>query len=328
MNQGPILFLGMFAALALSWFGMIVQPQLQLGRATPGTNTLTRVDAYPQARPGLAQQGLQVYRSLGCATCHSQQVRQGPLHFDLVLTAPGTNTAEVVEATHRLRPDLPKPEIGSLLSKLPVTVLAGLVNKAHADAAAESLSTNGAKVEVRMLASGADIARGWGRGRTVAADFLWDRPALPGHSRLGPDLANVGLRLPNPDWHYRHLYDPKSLVPASVMPPYRFLFERRKAGPVPTPDALKSVAESAATILAGSRTNWTTAPGGAAVAGPADAEEIVPTDDAHALVAYLLSLRADVPIAERPLAYLATGPTNAAPAQSTAVTNPPAAFKP
>ena len=42
MNQGPAIFLGVFAALSVSWYGMIVQPQLQLGRATPGTNVLNK----------------------------------------------------------------------------------------------------------------------------------------------------------------------------------------------------------------------------------------------------------------------------------------------
>ena len=33
MNHGPLIFLGVFAALALSWFGLIFEPQLQLGTA-------------------------------------------------------------------------------------------------------------------------------------------------------------------------------------------------------------------------------------------------------------------------------------------------------
>ncbi len=89
MNRGPLLFLGIFTALALSWFGMIVQPQLQLGSEIPGTNVVNKTDPYPQARAGLAQQGLQVYRALGCASCHSQQVRQDGTVFDVVLTASG-----------------------------------------------------------------------------------------------------------------------------------------------------------------------------------------------------------------------------------------------
>ena len=60
MNHGPLIFLGVFVALASSWFGMIFQPQLQLGTAKQETNLVSTVELYPQARPGLAKQGLDV----------------------------------------------------------------------------------------------------------------------------------------------------------------------------------------------------------------------------------------------------------------------------
>jgi len=49
-------------------------------------------------------------------------------------------------------------------------------------------------------------------------------PPLLGTQRTGPDLTGVGDRLPSVLWHYWHLYDPRSVSPGSVMPPYRFLF--------------------------------------------------------------------------------------------------------
>jgi cbb3-type cytochrome oxidase cytochrome c subunit len=310
MNHGPLIFLGVFAALAMSWFGMIVQPQLQLGRATPGTNIVDTAKLYPQARAGVAQHGEQVYRSLGCASCHSQQVRQDGLTLNLILKDAGTNTVAVVEAIHELRPDLPLPEAGRLLAKLPTVLQTGLRDPDIVNANAKRLNEAGGKAQVQLVAEGPDIQRGWGRGRSVAADFLFDKPALPGTIRLGPDLANVGARLSSAEWHYLHLFDPESATPKSVMPPYRFLFERRKIDRVPSPQALRLSPATAASVGEG--------------------VEIVPTDDAVALVAYLLSLRSDVHLLERPLAGDGAPNTNAPTASTNATsigspTNPPAA---
>jgi len=57
---------------------------------------------YPVARPGLAQQGLQVYRANGCACCHSQQVGQCETALDIVLTEAGTNQAVTLAALLKL----------------------------------------------------------------------------------------------------------------------------------------------------------------------------------------------------------------------------------
>src|SRR5437667_12825532 len=85
MNHGPLIFLGVFAALALSWFGLIFEPQLQLGTAQQATNLVNNAELYPQMRPGLARQGLEVYRSLGCAACHTEQIGQTGRIYDVVL---------------------------------------------------------------------------------------------------------------------------------------------------------------------------------------------------------------------------------------------------
>jgi cytochrome c oxidase cbb3-type subunit 2 len=74
MNFGSLIFLGMFVALAGSWFGLVLAPQLQWGRET-SLKVGPPAQYYPAPRPGLAQQGREVYRSLGCAHCHSQVVR-------------------------------------------------------------------------------------------------------------------------------------------------------------------------------------------------------------------------------------------------------------
>ena len=62
--------------------------------------------------------------------------------------------------------------------------------------------------QVRSRADSADIDREWGARRTVARDYLQDRAAYLGDSRMGPDLSNVGLRRDKADWLYQHMYEP------------------------------------------------------------------------------------------------------------------------
>ncbi|MFD1104484.1 cbb3-type cytochrome c oxidase subunit II [Sphingobium olei] len=68
-----------------------------------------------------------------------------------------------------------------------------------------------------------DGERGWGRA-AVASDYAYDSPHLLGTMRTGPDLLNVGARLPSRDWQLAHLYQPRSISPWSIMPAYPFLF--------------------------------------------------------------------------------------------------------
>jgi len=74
MNRGPWIFLGALLALGASFYGLILRPQIALGRMVE-TKTIGEENTYPLARPGLAAQGEQVYRANGCVYCHSQQVR-------------------------------------------------------------------------------------------------------------------------------------------------------------------------------------------------------------------------------------------------------------
>ncbi|WP_311949709.1 cbb3-type cytochrome c oxidase subunit II [Halomonas piscis] len=75
-----------------------------------------------------------------------------------------------------------------------------------------------------------DATRGWGRAST-AADYVYDEPHLLGTMRTGPDLLNVGARLPSRQWHLTHLYQPRAVTPTSIMPSFPFLLEaKEKAG--------------------------------------------------------------------------------------------------
>jgi cytochrome c oxidase cbb3-type subunit 2 len=219
MRSGPLLFLGVFFAMATSWLGGVFYPTAQLGGAK---QVALDNGLYPSQRPGLAAQGAEVYRANGCYVCHSQSVAQ--------------------------------PGFGS------------------------------------------DQERGWGRRRTVAEDYLWDRPVMLGEARNGPDLTNVGARETNAVPYLVHLFNPQAVVAGSMMPAYRYLFEvRRISGGVASADALP-VAKGAVE----------------------DGFEVVPRPEAIQLAAYLMSLHSEewlyeVPPPPKPAAAEDAG-TNAPPA--------------
>ncbi len=199
MKNGLALFLGVFATLALSWGGLLLSANRQIGSLSqfkdPADETL-----YPQPLSGLAHQGSLVYQDLGCATCHTQQVRQHGFGND--------------------------------------------------------------------LAEG----RKWGERGSYARDYIRDQVVLIGQSRLGPDLRNVGSRIPDADYYYKLLYAPESKFAGQTiahgMPAHRFLFDVHPvAGRQPSAHAVKLGSE---------------APAG---------YEVVPTQRAVALVAYLQSLK-------------------------------------
>jgi cytochrome c oxidase cbb3-type subunit II len=258
MKNGFSVFLAAFIALGASWCGLVLAPTLQLGAAKQ-TEVLNSSDIYPNQRPGDATLGLQVYRASGCAACHTTQVQQDGVACDVVLMNAGKNPAAV----------------SNLISNLKLTGL----TKDEANSISGKITAAGGKVETHIVATGADIARGWGIRRSVAEDFLYDHPVQLGGVRAGPDLADVGGRLQDVNWQLLHLYAPQAVVKNSAMPPFRYLFEKReKIGGASSPEALNLPKEFA----------------------PAENYEIVPTDDAKHLAAYLLSLRADVPLHDAP----------------------------
>lgn len=123
--------------------------------------------------------------------------------------------------------------------------------------------------------AGTDLERKWGLRRSVARDYIYDRPVVLGAMRIGPDLANIGLRHKegefaySPEWHYLHLYNPQTVSPGSIMPPYRYLFIEQKIVGERSVDALNLKGPDA----------------------PPSGYEIVPNAEAKALVGYLQSLQ-------------------------------------
>ncbi|MBI2890628.1 MAG: cbb3-type cytochrome c oxidase subunit II [Nitrospirae bacterium] len=77
------------------------------------------------------------------------------------------------------------------------------------------------------------VSRAW--------ESMFDVPHTFGTRRIGPDLSREAGRRPD-DWHFAHLYNPRSTVPLSVMPGYPFLFEETAEGPRPVEEARDLVA--------------------------------------------------------------------------------------
>lgn len=227
MNNGPLLFLGIFCTIAFSWTGIVLTNLVQQ-KQSGATQPVYREEltaTVPTPLPGLAKQGQKVYQQMGCVYCHSQQVRA------VTLTRTEVRDGKEVQVPYN-----------------------------------------------------PDIERGWGTRYNVARDYIYDGTLFLGTMRTGPDLRNVGQRLPDPNWHYLHFYNPRITSPStpgrpgSIMPPMVFLFEEREIKGEPSKKALRLPPEFA----------------------PPAGYEIVPTPRADALVAYMLSLRTDYDLEEAP----------------------------
>ncbi|PND32803.1 cytochrome-c oxidase [Achromobacter pulmonis] len=121
----------------------------------------------------------------------------------------------------------------------------------------------------------ADLARGWGRASTPG-DYAYDEPHLLGTMRTGPDLLNVGGRLPSRDWHLTHLYQPRAIFDWSIMPSYPYLFET------------KDKAQAGDVVVKLPKDYQ-----------PADGKVVVARKEALDLVAYLLSLNRSYSVSDR-----------------------------
>ena len=157
MNNLAKFIIGIFATLGIAWLAFVVGARSQYGDLSPTASVLEddgsiALDAelFPTSLSGVAQQGAKEYASLGCVTCHTQQVRR--------------------------------------------------------------------------VETGFDVERGWGLRPSVPRDYVLQKHVLLGNSRIGPDLANLGLRDYSDEWLHQHLFEPQSLVPSSLCPPSPFLY--------------------------------------------------------------------------------------------------------
>ena len=132
--------LGILSTLVFAWLAFVVGARAQFGDLEPTSSTLNEdgsipedADLYPKPFSGIAQQGAEEYVSLGCATCHTQQVR--------------------------------------------------------------------------LVEAGFDVERGWGKRPSVPRDYILQNEVSIGNTRVGPDLANVGLRDYSDEWLHQHLFE-------------------------------------------------------------------------------------------------------------------------
>ena len=79
--------------------------------------------------------------------------------------------------------------------------------------------------QVRRVEAGFDVERGWGKRPSAPRDYILQKHVLLGNSRIGPDLANVGLRGYSDKWMHQHLFEPQSIFPTSLCPPSPFLYD-------------------------------------------------------------------------------------------------------
>jgi cytochrome c oxidase cbb3-type subunit II len=215
------------------------------------------------------------------------------VNFEVWLTDAGTNKAELIAALTRF--SVPQSDASQVVEQIPSKIFGGLT-AAAAQGIARNLTNGEAKAQAVLVTLGADIQRRWGSRATVTQDYLQDYPVQLGSQRIGPDLANYGARNTNVALTLLHLYEPNRTMPKSMMPPYRYLFEKRRLHlGQPKPD-------NAILVL-----NRTETSGG---------EAIIPKPEAEALAAYLISLKADVPLANAP-AYVPPTKVSSAEAGST-----------
>ncbi|MEL7013464.1 MAG: cbb3-type cytochrome c oxidase subunit II [Pseudomonadota bacterium] len=71
---------------------------------------------------------------------------------------------------------------------------------------------------------GTFVDAAYGRAHT-AEDYAGQNPPVPGTQRTGPDLSDVGNRQPSWMWNFMHLYNPRAMVPESIMPSFPWLFD-------------------------------------------------------------------------------------------------------
>lgn len=119
----------------------------------------------------------------------------------------------------------------------------------------------------------------WGDRPSIPSDYIYSKkrldiwrqsPSVLGSERTGPDLTNIGKRQPSEDWHLLHLYNPRAVVPESVMPSYPWLFREKDSTLLTENDKVIAVSKE-----------FFDKPG----------KKIVASEDALHLVEYLQSLK-------------------------------------
>ena len=119
--------------------------------------------------------------------------------------------------------------------------------------------------QVRADYAASDIDRKWGTRRSAPRDYIFERPAMLGKLRMGPDLSNIGKRAPSEDQNASPSPAPSASAGASPT----------ANAPAPSPNA--SVANSpAAAPSASAAASANASPAANANASPAPATSPAP----------------------------------------------------
>jgi cytochrome c oxidase cbb3-type subunit 2 len=120
--------------------------------------------------------------------------------------------------------------IGGIVEIAPLFMLQSTIEKVQGMRPYSPLELAGRDIYVRegcynchsqMIRSLRDEIERYGH-YSLAAESMYDYPFQWGSKRTGPDLARVGGKYSDA-WHVEHMRDPRSVVPASIMPGYPFL---------------------------------------------------------------------------------------------------------
>jgi cbb3-type cytochrome oxidase cytochrome c subunit len=309
------LFLGVFGTFMFSWIGLTVVPNVQLGHLEP-QSLEEDTDIYPLPQSGMVERGRQIYNANGCIYCHSRWVRADYAGSDLERkwgdrrSAPRDYLFErpVLLGKMRTGPDLsnvgqraPLEDDNAAAAASPSPAAAGSPGAAAAapqgaassppatvtSAAGQPPTSPAASPAV--AAAGSNAPAGSPAAPAAAAP---NAQAPSASSSLGSEHRPDEAPMYSAPWHHKHLYSPRSITIDSIMPAYRFLYEKRPVTGEPSADALKLTGKDA----------------------PPEGWEIVPTYDAKCLVAFLISSNQSHPLNE----VKAGGGAAAAPAASPA----------
>lgn len=261
------LFLGLFGTFAFSWFGLTVVPNMQIGALNPQMDE-EGTDIYPMPQSGMVQHGREIYAANGCIYCHSRQLRADYVSTDLDRERDAGSSPRPKWGARRSAPrdyvfDRPLllgeermgPDLADLAKAAPEESPAAPA--ANAPAASPAAPAQSPAPAAKPGASGAPA--------TSPAPAVAAAPSpspTPNPKGIPPAYSEA--------WHHRHLYSPQSMSPEnrdSIMPAYRFLYDKRRVTGERSSDALQLSGPDA----------------------PPAGWEVVPTYDAKCLVAYLMA---------------------------------------
>ncbi|WP_374306041.1 cytochrome-c oxidase, cbb3-type subunit II [Methylocella sp.] len=122
--------------------------------------------------------------------------------------------------------------IGGLVEVVPLFFLKSTIEKVDGVRPKTPLELAGFDIYVRegcylchsqMIRALRDDVERYGH-YSLASESMYDHPFQWGSKRNGPDIARIGGKYSD-DWHRDHLRYPQAVVPASIMPRYKFLEE-------------------------------------------------------------------------------------------------------